>query len=216
MNKSIENYYTTTNEAKNTYICCFTQTADSLYMWNSYMKNTFQVGYCLGFNYEHLSRHLKLTGGFARYQYKVIYNKQDQEEIIRKLILDYNKLLEEDKDKSNESLTKVLCAFSHAFYTKAIFFKSPKFEIENEIRIVLVFDKTSEIQNLKNSGMLLQFRCNGSGIIVPYLEITFESNALEEVITSPYMTSKGYDGLLRLKDSDDRYNFNIKKSDVLF
>lgn len=93
---------------KNLYVCCFSTIPDDIYMWNSYMKNTSQAGYCLGFNYQTLSAHIN-NEHLALFQYKVLYEKETQKEIIKNLIIKYNNWL--IKYNTTDGLQCVLIEF---------------------------------------------------------------------------------------------------------
>lgn len=135
--------------------------ADSLAVWSNYSKGE---GYNIGF---HLSEFLSVINKskIESSHGKVIYNREQQEEILQEVIDEYmdftpeinNPELETEKKSDRENLIMkiVLCS---------IFFKKYCFKPENEYRFVFM-------QNKLIPGKLpIKFRTINNSII-PYIEI---------------------------------------------
>ena len=171
------------------YQASFTLENDSLHMWNYY---TSQIGYCLEFNLskivESLQNRLVDKNGNGRiYLYgKVIYDAKTQIIILRKLIKDF---MENISYNSHDKFLWLLC---HQIMKLGLFFKNPKFEIENEYRIAYDLyqnnfeEKTSLALTNSNAQNYEICYFERLGQKVPYIDIDFDPSSICSITCSPY------------------------------
>lgn len=163
------------------YVMSFSTDSDSLSLWNNYTKNLNKTGYNIKFLSTELIKHLKN-------QYKknfiegslVCYNVEKQKESLKNCIIHYNNLY---NSKESSNVVNIDSNLLYEFILYSLFFKHPKFNIENEYRIVV--GNTSHIKDNE-----LNFKIN-NGLFVPYLKFnlpknkSIENSIIKEITVSP-------------------------------
>lgn len=173
----------------NAYIACFSTKKDSLIMWNYYSQNG---GLCLEFDnktiidnmYNKLTLQKKDSENKTQFIFQyglVIYDEKRQVEIIKNIVDSFY-------NKSNQSSRNewMYCTIQKVLFYGS-FFKHYGISDEREFRIAFdlaadngTFDAIEE--NNKKCIMRLQ---NRHGMIVPYVDLSFETNALKGITISP-------------------------------
>ena len=140
------------------YIMSFSKDSDNLALWNNYTKSSSKIGYNIKFITDNLITHLKelLNDTFIESSL-VCYNIEKQKEALIDLITYYNNLVIENQD-NRELYTKKLI---YELIVYSLFFKHPKFVLENEYRIII--GNIAHIDD-KNLGFNIK-----DGLFIPYL-----------------------------------------------
>lgn len=174
---------------------------DSLYMWNYYANST---GYCLKFKLDSLVASFKdqlsdpRGDGKILLYGKVIYNRETQLRMLKKVISDFQQVNTNDATCSKS----FLCILFHKISSLGVFFKHPKFEIEHEYRIAFDFFRPDEELKSYAPGMTSRpidvlrapagsdgYRIshfNRAGQDVPYTDVNFTPTSLCSIMCSPY------------------------------
>lgn len=176
------------------YIFSMSQTEDSLALWYNYAKGD---GYNIGFLADDLLGKINRYPMDARGLHGlVVYNRQEQETILRELLLTSFELV------SGHEVEEVAAALPNYFFSViascAIFFKDAAFKSEEEYRIAIIGrgDVTEQVK----------FRAR-NGVIIPYIEVAFEEKLpISHITIGPknnidiaksgmehYVRSKGYE-----------------------
>lgn len=161
------------------YIASFSKDKDNLEMWNYYTKDINSVGYNIGFasypfNISPNIPDIKFIHG------EVIYNKKKQEELVKNVVLNYNRIYNQYSDSINDNTevkAKFLKSFVRTLELYNIFFKHKAYENEKEYRCA--------IYNIKNYGGLILDSRAINGILVPYIELPYEFNLIHSIGVSP-------------------------------
>ena len=171
-----------------TYIASFSKNNDLLPMWNYYSKGDMFEGVNLGldastisFNFGHSFADGKVKVSIS----PVIYDPEEQKQVIRSFLLEVVKNYEEQFDSSVRALV------SMRLTSWKMLFKQACFCHEQEVRIIV------DIAN-KYSGILpVKYRTN-SGYIIPYVEIKIDKSALRSVTLGPF---RGTESQIKLQES---------------
>lgn len=172
------------------YICCFSQKEDSLDMWRYYSKGKGGYGlklYSILFDEykEHESFEYNSNAIFSDiHSYKVIYDDQEKENILTKLILDVYSAFENSELPDREKEVKWFIASQ---LKKLQFqFKHNCYNSEQEYRFVY-YVPCKIPDNLHNPLPVINFRTH-NGMLVPYIEVVVQNgnNYLNDVLISPY------------------------------
>lgn len=178
------------------FVFCTCSDADSLNMWNYYVKNGTYQGYNIGIKVEsfleYIGRLLPEKDTTSLYYGKVLYNLKKQEEEIEYLLTKMEEVMEDSiKDLSNIQ-NIMMWYLRHYIELYGVFYKHPKFEGEKEYRFVieaeekdgynLPFD-SKEIGGMKKS--IREDFCVKNGIIAPYLTVPFGNDTISRVYISP-------------------------------
>ena len=168
----------------NVYIACFSTKKDSLIMWNYYSQNG---GLCLEFNNKTMTENMynKLTSTNKKqfvFQYGlVIYEKERQLEIIKNIV-------EQFYNKYKQSIRNdwIFCTLQKIIFYGA-FFKHVGFSDEREYRIAfdLAADNGTFYAIEENNEKCIMRLQNRHGMIVPYVDLSFEADTLKGVMISP-------------------------------
>ena len=179
-----EPYFPFSDKGKRVFVFCTCTDPDSLSMWNYYVKNGNYIGYSIGLNptqivksFEGKPDEMEILLG------NVIYNEEDQFKEI--------KLIADSLERSfagEENKSKGLALFYTYVQKFSAFFKNGKFSHEKEFRFVISVDE-DKLCSCLDDKLKLDFR-NNNGIIVPYLKLSFNKNALKTINLSPNMEEK--------------------------
>ena len=161
------------------YIMSFSKDSDNLALWNNYTKSSNKTGYNIKFITDNLIAHLKeiLNDTFIESSL-VCYNIEKQKKALIDLIKYYNNLVIE---KQNRELytKKLICEL----IVYSLFFKHPKFIVENEYRIII--GNIAHIDD-KNLGFNIK-----NGLFIPCLSCplkedkSIDGKLIEEIKVSP-------------------------------
>lgn len=178
------------------FLFCTCSNADSLNMWNYYVKNGAYQGYSVGIN---VSAFLESIGtcfpkdkNVSIYYGKVLYSKKEQQEEVKNLLQTIETSTTNTlyiNHKSSHALELYLKRYIDLY---GVFYKHPKFSGEQEYRFVIEFnDEFSDRAELdfldwiKNSSRITEDFCIKNGIITPFLNVPFEYNVISRVYISP-------------------------------
>lgn len=183
-------------EPARAFLFCTCVDADSLNMWNYYVKNGSYQGYNIGFRVdaflETIAKMFPENHNISIYYGKVLYTlKQQQEEI--------KNLLQTIEDAANDnSLLNYAKSNALELYLKryidlyGVFYKHHKFAGEQEFRFVIEFDY--EFSNraildfrdwIDSSKTITEDFCIKNGIITPFLNVPFDKKTISRVYISP-------------------------------
>lgn len=172
--------------------CSFSEDADSLCLWNYYTKGESVKGYNLAFRAEELLTGLsptplekdgrcpKAIGG------KVVYLLSEQLDIIKAIASKFLLLSNtEDFSKYDEMTVEYLL---DKIMFVGTFFKDEHFGVENEYRIAFNLYLQDD-GTYASIGEKQQFR-EMNGIFIPYVDITFDKNILNQITISPTLDTE--------------------------
>lgn len=164
----------------NTYLCCFSESSDSLSMWNYYSKNSKQEGYSLNLNSKAIT--LNDNDEYSLELKKVIYDDEKKFEILDSIYLPLNAIYDdawaintESKGKIVIDIVSCICYFINNF---KYIFKDKAFEDEHEVRAILRV--STECKRFEEKFAIK------NGAFVPYVLLSFE-NALKQITTAPML-----------------------------
>lgn len=170
------------------YICSFSEDGDSLPMWNYYSKSSHYEGYALGIDVAKWGENVKGLNGCAPEIRRVIYERENKRNELDKIVLDCNKILEEDISKElpetirtirmNQVKQRLLSWIAGLQF----FFKNKHFSHENEVRAILQIPKDKDISN----ELPTKYR-TGNGYIIPYVEASVPKEAITSVTVGPLL-----------------------------
>lgn len=170
-----------TREECDRFVCSFSKNKDALAMWNYYSKGNKYEGYNVGvfamsvrdsliksFNDKKVSVHIC----------PVIYDKEEQKSIIRKLLLNLQDLY------SRERETSIRYVISNKLLEWSLTFKSEYFQHEEEVRIIIDVAKRTSNEDMQNRPLDIKYR-DVHGYIIPYIELKIAKDALISVSAGP-------------------------------
>lgn len=164
------------------YVASFSKEKDSLSLWNYYTKSSNSAGYNICFNnikdiINHQLEDLKDKLDTSRILFgKVVYNKEKQKNILKKYMINFNKIYLKETKKENSTLLELF--YWYTIRDCSIFFKHPAFEQEKEFRIILprgIYAENNDFIKIRESGKLF----------IPYLEIEFKPQNVLSITCSP-------------------------------
>lgn len=200
------NQYVVKNLEADKYICCFSDSCDSLPMWNYYIKSGKYEGYNIGISFFDTA-HAGVQDCFGKNYnfnlYKVLYDEVEKKTMLQKEIEDcYQNYMNDIIDLNTVSLM-----LSMLLHNCSIFFKNSCFQHEEEIRAVISVPKDHNRQNIKYRSV--------NGYIVPYLEIPFQKENVSEITIGPLlrdeMAKNTMDSLLKSRKYE---NVTISSSKI--
>lgn len=201
-----------------TYICSFSLKEDSLDMWRYYSKNNGGYGLKFLYNifdgqkrysYSDFNQNAKFC---CIHSYRVIYDDAEKKEILENIISDTYMAYINSKDDDDKRVDNSQKFINYALKSFQFKFKHECYKSEQEYRFVL-FQPYDKPKHLENELYEVKFRSQ-NGIVVPYIEVTVESQyaSLCEVLISPYI--KNESSLATTSDYISKCGFNctVKKS----
>lgn len=174
------------------FVFCTSTEADSLCMWNYYVKNGAYQGYNIGFNIEKFLKTFdtdmpKEIDPFIVMYGNVIYNASSQSKEIEELARELDNHFATHKDVDAAKLLLRLYIQRYG-----AFFKHPKFEHEKEYRVVIeidekrLFESHAHFFGKNNKKIEYGFKIK-NGILVPYLSIVMNTESVSRIYISPIM-----------------------------
>ena len=199
------------------YQCSFSIDKDSLCLWNYYTKNNGIKGYNLKFNREKVEDDIirpeirNTTEKLPLYSGKVIYNKDEQIEILKNIINKFQNYLEEKDFKRYEEFAAPWII--DRIFLQGAFFKKPCFKVEEEYRIAINQHIGKDGISIKSKRKFME----KNGIFIPYVDLPFNTDAVEGIIISPTLDYENTrNGVLSMTANQYRNinKDNIVKSDI--
>lgn len=172
------------------YIISLCQDDDSLPMWKYYARGN---GYNIGLDIDILKENINEIngGGFNIDIFDIIYNKQEQIEILKKFIDDnfdiYRNLYTYNKCKDGHSkISKFIWELSMMRYQ----FKHEAYKDEKEVRILLEWNEEQEFNMAKKNGNATiedrwGYKVSDKGVIVEYLNVKIPEDCVKSIMCSP-------------------------------
>lgn len=148
------------------YMCCFSRQADSLPMWNYYVKDSKYQGYNIGIFIFPFNRDTKIE------LKDVIYSDELKIKIIKEFLLGISQFY----GKADQTDMKNCVEIMQERWQYV--FKSHYFEHEKEVRAILKVPKTGSDQ------YPVKFHVN-SGILIPHVEYCFSGIRAQQITIGP-------------------------------
>lgn len=195
-----------------TYIASFSKNNDLLPMWNYYSKGDMFEGINLGLDSEKILSSFPTFFADGKIQVSinsVVYDPEEQQQIIREFLLD---IIEKYEEKHESSVRAIV---STKLTSWKMLFKQKCFSHEQEVRIIV------KIANKWNSVLPVKFRTT-AGYIVPYIELKIDKSALKSVTFGPFRGTESQIGLQKktlsqmLTSNQYRANINVSKVPVRY
>lgn len=170
------------------YQCSFSTDKDSLCLWNYYTKGDNIQGYNLCFNSKELCAKLKLKSDMEDgrlppiYSGKVVYDKKEQLDIVKDIVNRFFKLSADDNNHQHYQFTIGLLI--DKLMMAGVFFKKNCFAIEKEYRLAFNLHRDSSLGKFTAIKEEQKYY-EKNGILIPYVDIEFEPNALVQIGISP-------------------------------
>ncbi len=176
------------------FVFCTCSDADSLNMWNYYVKNGSYQGYNIGIRIEsfleYVGEMLPNSDTTSIHYGKVLYNLKKQEEEVEALL----EIMESSMDNSvgvQTSREMAMWYLKRYIDLYGVFYKHPKFEGEKEYRFVIEAEEDGyrlpfdlgEGRNVRKS--ITKDFCIKNGIVAPFLTVPFGDNTISRVYISP-------------------------------
>lgn len=159
-----------------TYVTSFSETDDSLAMWNYYSKGSRYEGINIGIRTQMLLDSLEMNGRsegkIKACAFKVIYDDAQQREMISTFIEELFSRYEPGDEAS------VRYHISTMLSSLKMLFKNKCFEHEKEVRVVV------QIFKKYKSEVPVKYRTY-AGYIIPYIELRFDKGAVCQLTTGP-------------------------------
>ena len=185
------------------YICCFSQSGDSLPMWNYYSKSGNFEGYNIEFHRGFLASERVRDRKILYNMSNVVYDRKEQEDVLRNILIKFNEFYLENVDiEYIKYVIKLLLS------RLSLIFKNPCFEHEKETRIIVSLPKEeTELFEIK-------YRVS-NGCLIPYIECVFDQNDMQSITIGPLINQDLAEKTLRsfLKHNGYRHDL-INKSKV--
>lgn len=180
--KKIENIFEYNEDGFQVFVSSFSESADKLSQWRGYCPSG--NGICIGFDFANLNNLTNCQLVKCIYVKESMSSNEEQDGFnqVYKFIMDYLRIFQSfENDKNKEEKTKSLLQnFERDFLRFAARVKHPGFKEENEWRLVLTLDETS------NEKVLYRL---GKSMLIPYIEInitdTNESLNIPDILVGP-------------------------------
>lgn len=183
-----------------TFICCFSESDDSLSLWNGYAANGSYSGFSLGLdpgevlslgrgNYHFLDKTdqggrlyfcsnedmkqknaISINSSFS--YFKVIYDNNQKQEILKKCIERIYLNLHNDRLMANTLLYKLLLTYKPIF-------KKECFAHEREFRLAIHLP-----ENLEAANKIIKTRAKGL-YMIPYVDVILKKSSLRRIRLCP-------------------------------
>lgn len=169
------------------YQCSFSDSDDSLCLWNYYTKNTGIKGYNFKFSASGIEDAIRPESVKPEkkppvYSGKVIYDETEQVKIIAEILINFLNYSKEN-DSEDRHVNFIASYAVDKLYYQGIFFKKKYFEVESEYRVAIVpyVDDNGEFLAIKAKRDFME----RNGIFIPYVDLQFEKDSLEGITMSP-------------------------------
>ncbi len=222
-------YDNPTQRKRHVYQCSFSTDFDNLSLWNYYTKSDGIKGYNVGFDANTLLNNLITNDSLPPkhqikiFSGKVVYDQSKQKAIIKKVVKDFAKVIDENKDDRSFCNITVEIMVEKIFQVGS-FFKSPCFKNESEYRLlvflVAIWDENNkDIKFMQLNRGASTYEKNG--LLIPYIDIEFNRSALSSISISPTLSFEEISGniknALKLHSySDDKIKLEKSKIPVRY
>lgn len=200
------------------FICCFSLSNDELSLWNYYTKDTGNQGYSIGFEYKKLIESILKNNRQlekCKFHFGVVdyIGKEGSDYIIQSLAYGFDaldaliesefNLIEDANSKQKEAKGRVklgaiktcgvhlgltdkfiLGAWDSIFY----FVKTSEYSVEKEVRLVVTIPASQKEKLKKSPDGICHFRVS-NGVLIPYIELKFDKEAISGIRLAPTVTS---------------------------
>lgn len=201
------------------YVFCTSVKADSLNMWNYYLKNGKYQGYNLAISLKKMQYYMEsldLTD-CEFWQGKVMYSFSEQAEYLIDYIrkIDYELYCCRKEAKTvNDSYAMLLDAQEEIIEKIEfcrLFFKSEAFSNEQEYRFVLKIPEYINKTEIFVQGFMIK-----EGVFTPYYDLKINENIIENIMISPMLEKElARKGLVIFLNRQQMDNININESRIL-
>lgn len=195
------------NTEHNIFIMSGTRKRDALNMWTCYTKSAQTDGYAIKFDCEPYTNPENNT---TIYLTEVIYDREEQNRIIRHFLEELHKAYIDDNLAQHGVDDRDLIMaylFDLVILNIGCRFKDSAYREEQEIRAIFHIPEGNEEK--------IQYRTS-NGIIIPYVPIGLNTNAVREICISPSLKNKAaIPGIRSIKNALN-YNFKIVQSEIPF
>ncbi|MBR5318432.1 MAG: DUF2971 domain-containing protein [Peptococcaceae bacterium] len=195
--------------ARENYILSFSLEPDLLNMWTYYTKSAQNDGYSIGFDTSELVRSINNANHITVQCGYVIYDEKEQERIIQKMLSELQEMyimLMDNSDEIKYIRWMISNCFEDYINLLACYFKHPAFKEEKEIRLVY--------ENVQNT-MWEKVR-EKNGLFIPYVELDYDVESIEEVWISPTLQDKHAAYGLNILGEQYGINWSINQSKIPF
>ena len=195
-----------------TYITSFSKKNDILPMWNYYSKGDLFEGINLGMDAKAILSNFPLffaNGKMRVHVSSVIYAPKEQEQIIKKFLLEIASKYKEGFESS------VRAVVSMKLTSLKMIFKHECFSHEQEVRIIV------DLPNKYRDDFFLKYRTN-AGYFIPYIELSIDKEALKSVTLGPFRGTESQLDLQRktlaqmLSSNQYKTNINVSKVPIRY
>jgi len=205
---------------KRYYVFCASTAADSLEMWNYYVKDGAYQGYNIGFSIE------KLLDCFSSIQNpqidvvygKVIYREKEQIGLLKDMLLaadaKYREKIEQPEGDVGKAHERIIGEILNYIEDFRLFFKNEAFSNEKEYRFILKLPL--KYAHHSDDPIVMGYRIR-NGIFTPYCELAIDKEkTITSIFLSPMLEGElAKQGLKRyLKHSGYDNKINIVQSRV--
>ena len=206
------------------YQCSFSTNNDNLALWNYYTKSDGIKGYNLGFRTVELSQNLVTHAesenrGIRIFHGKVVYSKNNQKAIIKKIVSDFKGIIEEHTTDVEFCKLAIELLIEKILFIGA-FFKDPHFAHKNEYRLLLHLTPYWDTESKRVKFLVIQKGANTyekNGLLIPYLDIKFSNSDLKSISASPTLSFEETESNIRNALKVHNYNadaIQILKSNI--
>ena len=211
INNALKNDFTYPKITRKYYILSFSLEPDLLNMWTYYTKSTQCDGYSIGFDTVELIRSLNISNDVSVQCGYVIYDETEQERIIRKVLLEiqemYNTLSENINAEGKKFVDWYISNIFESYLDLlACYFKHPAFKEEQEIRLVFVNNTDEKLEKVREK----------NGLFIPYVELQYDIESIEEVWISPTLQEKNADYGLHILAEQYGISWSVHQSKIPF
>lgn len=169
------------------YVCAFSTHGDSLPLWNYYIYNNQYYGYSIGLDLMQLQKNERY---WRIHTFPIIYDREEINLLIRNMVLDCIGSNQDEglKGGQERDIMAMLTKWQYQF-------KDHHSAHENEIRAILFFPK-EEVLLLESEQInvpMIKYRTK-NGILIPYIDISFDKSALKEIVIAPTLSTRETNG----------------------
>lgn len=211
INNALKNDFTYPKIIRKYYILSFSLEPDLLNMWTYYTKSTQNDGYSIGFDTVELIRSLNMANDISVQCGHVIYDEAEQERIIQKVLLAIQEMyttLSKNVNAGGKQFIDWYISNTFESYLDllACYFKHPAFKEEQEVRLVYINNTDEALEKVREK----------NGLFIPYVELEYDVESVEEVWISPTLQGKNADYGLNILGEQHGVNWRIHQSKIPF
>jgi hypothetical protein len=165
LDRRIEKIFEYNEDGFKVFVSSFSESADKLSQWRGYCPDG--SGICVGFDFVHLNNLAGCQLVKCIYVKQSMSSSEEQDGFnkVHEFILSYLKMFQsyENDDNKEERKERLLQDFEREFLKFAARVKHPGFKEENEWRLILMLDESSNEKVLYRAG---------KSMLAPYIEIS--------------------------------------------